>query len=83
MVKSIFYAACMLVFFFYSGAVWGGNLGINGNFEAGNANWSEWSNMQFRVHHVFEHDYAAGSDAGCLILIRKSVSLLTPVSESG
>jgi hypothetical protein len=47
----------------YGGVAWGQNVVMNGDFEAGSANWVEWNSPQAWVTGTFSHDY----DSGCTV----------------
>ena len=42
------------------GIAWSQNVVVNGGFEAGSANWTEWNSPQNWVTETFGHDYVSG-----------------------
>jgi hypothetical protein len=54
---------CIIIFavvIIYGEVAWSQNVVINGDFEAGSANWVEWNSPQAWVTGTFGHDYGSG-----------------------
>jgi hypothetical protein len=60
MLKGVLYSFILVMVLINGGVAWSQNLVVNGDFEAGSANWVEWNSPQAWVSGTFGHDYGSG-----------------------
>ncbi|MEJ2695555.1 MAG: hypothetical protein P8013_02805 [Candidatus Sulfobium sp.] len=62
MLRKSLYIVFFVAVLTYGGVAWSQNVVMNGDFEAGSANWAEWNSPQAWVNGTFGHDYGSGCD---------------------